>query len=58
MIKKEGTSYKSQVTSLVSVIWYLVTPFLLFTAYCLLLTALPGCGKKAPPKPPVESVSK
>ena len=28
---------------------------LLFTVYCSLFTILPGCGKKAPPKPPQET---
>jgi len=27
---------------------------LLFTVYCSLSTAIMGCGKKAPPKPPQE----
>ncbi len=28
---------------------------LLFTVYCSLSTAVMGCGKKAPPKPPKEA---
>ncbi len=31
---------------------------ILFTVYCSLFTVLIGCGKKAPPKPPAEAVSK
>lgn len=31
---------------------------LLLTIYCLLFTVFTACGKKAPPKPPAESVSK
>ncbi|GEM_PF-3881018 len=30
--------------------------FLLFTLHCSLSTVLMGCGKKAPPKPPVDSM--
>ena len=32
-----------------------LTCLLLLTAFCLLLTVFPGCGKKAPPKPPQEA---
>ncbi|MDP2682608.1 MAG: hypothetical protein Q8P28_07370 [Deltaproteobacteria bacterium] len=31
--------------------------FLLFTLHYSLSTVVMGCGKKAPPKPPAESVS-
>ena len=34
----------------------LATLILLFAVHCALFTVVTGCGKKAPPKPPQETV--
>ncbi|MBI3753479.1 MAG: hypothetical protein HY266_05445 [Deltaproteobacteria bacterium] len=51
-MKKSVISYQLPV---ISKLKRFVVYGLLFTAYCSLLTVLPGCGKKAPPKPPQEA---